>query len=240
MNEHHGTGIAEEIKIGWEVHPQSIQPGEEAVIKIAVKDRHGIPATAFSVVHEKQMHLLAISQDLSFFQHIHPKYKGDGEFEVNTRFPNPGIYKLYADFMPEDGTQKLATYEVTIQGTVHDKEIYPDREWKKGINGLEFELKFGSLAANEHLEMAFTIRDEDTQEPIVKLEPYLGSAGHVVIVSGDLEKFLHVHPTTEETAGPMVTYMTSFPKPGIYKIWGQFKYKNELYTVPFVVDVPDK
>lgn len=96
-----------------------------------------------------------------------------------------------------------------------------------------------TLAANQHLEMTFIVKDGNSQEPITELERYLGSAGHVVIVSEDLEKFLHVHPTDESTTGPNISYMTSFPVPGIYKVWGQFKYNDELYIVPFLIHVPN-
>lgn len=37
----------------------------------------------------------------------------------------------------------------------------------------------------------------------------------------------------------VVEYMTSFPRKGLYKIWGQFKYKGKLYTAPFVIEVQE-
>jgi hypothetical protein len=44
--------------------------------------------------------------------------------------------------------------------------------------------------------------------------------------------------TTNEN-GPKVTFMTFFPKKGVYKIWGQFQYENRLIVIPFVVNVPE-
>jgi hypothetical protein len=237
---HMETLPAEELKLGWELHPQTVQPGLDTKIRITLKDTHGIPATAFAVVHEKQMHLLAISKDLSTFLHLHPDYIGDGEFVVSAQFPRAGSYKLYADFMPERGTQQLATYELSVEGTDGQKQVEPDDSLKKTVNGLDFELSFDRLSANQHVSMSFTITDTDSQKPVRELEPYLGSAGHVVIVSSNLAQFLHVHPTDEKTTGPTITYMTSFPEPGIYKIWGQFKHKGKLHTVPFVVNVPNE
>ncbi|WP_052806915.1 hypothetical protein [Mesobacillus subterraneus] len=237
---HQQTTPAEALRVGWELNPKDIQPRQETEIKLSLKDSHGIPATAFSVVHEKQMHLLAISKDLSTFLHLHPEYIGDGEFTVKTKFPSAGSYKLFADFMPEGGTQQLATFEHNAEGAENTQTVTPDEVLKKTVNGLDFKLSFDRLAANQHLTMAFTITDAEPQVPVKELEPYLGSAGHVVIVSSDLEKFLHVHPTDEKTTGPTVTYMTTFPEPGIYKIWGQFKHKEEMHTVPFVVEVPSE
>ncbi|WP_394189418.1 hypothetical protein [Paenisporosarcina quisquiliarum] len=239
LHAHKDRNIVEELNVEWEVNPHHIRPGKDSEITITIKDKHGIPATTFAVVHEKQMHLLAISKDLSVFLHLHPEYTGDGEFKVTTQFPAEGTYKLYADFMPEGGSQQLATFEAQVGEEESEPEIKVDQKLKKTIKDLSFKLEFDVLKARQHINMGFTISDADTNEPINKLEPYLGSAGHVVIVSEDLKEFLHVHPTDEETTGPAVSYITTFPEPGIYKIWGQFKYNKELFTVPFVINVSD-
>ncbi|WP_217597545.1 hypothetical protein [Cohnella sp. GbtcB17] len=52
------------------------------------------------VNHEKLLHLIMVNHDLSFFSHIHPEFKGDGTFTVNTSFPASGDYKVLADFIP--------------------------------------------------------------------------------------------------------------------------------------------
>jgi len=58
-----------------------------------------------------------------------------------------------------------------------------------------------------------------------------------VILSRDADHYLHVHPLDEASSGPDAQFVTSFPKPGIYKIWGQFQHRGEVFTVPFVVQV---
>ncbi|SOC21919.1 hypothetical protein SAMN05880501_11390 [Ureibacillus xyleni] len=237
-NSQHGKSVTEKVNVDWKVNPLVISQGEEVEIVITVKNKNGAPTTAFAIVHEKQMHLLAISKDLSSFQHLHPEYKREGEFKVSTHFPHSDTYKLFADFMPEGGAQQLKSFEIQVGNEKSISQIKLDEDLNKTIKDLAFELKFDSLVANHDINMTFTITKKDGKEPITQLEPYLGSAGHVVIVSEDLKKFLHVHPTDEKITGPIVSYMTSFPEPGIYKIWGQFKYKGAVYTVPFVIQVP--
>lgn len=232
------SSVSSEVNVEWKVLPESILPNQDFEILLTIKDNNGIPAPSFAVVHEKQMHLLAISEDLSTFQHLHPNYRGEGVFVVNTRFPKAGRYKLFIDFMPEGGSQQLATFEILTTGKEPKELVKPDRELKKTVNDLHFELKIENLAPKKHLKMIFTVKDANNQSPITDLQTYLGSAGHVVIVSEDLEKFLHVHPTDETTTGPAVSYMTTFPVPGLYKLWGQFKHRDKLYTVPFVIHVP--
>ncbi|WP_036188701.1 hypothetical protein [Ureibacillus manganicus] len=235
--EHHQINIAEELRVEWKINPSQTMQDRVKEITITIKDKQGNPATDFAYVHKKQMHLLAISKDLASFQHLHPDYREDGKFEVKAQFPQSGTYKLFADFMLEGGTQQLESFEVQIGNKETNAQIEPDQKLKKTVNGLDFQLKFDNLVANHHLNMTFTILETDSQEPITDLEPYLGSAGHVVIVSEDLEKFLHVHPINEASTGPIVSYMVSFPEPGIYKIWGQFMHKGTLFTVPFVINV---
>lgn len=225
------------LNVEWKVYPKITMPNQDVEISLTIKDQHGSSPISFAVVHEKQMHLLAISKDLSSFQHLHPEYKGEGQFVVKTQFPKAGGYKMFADFLPENGSQQLSTFDIHTTGKEIKEMIIPDKEFNKTVNDLHFELKFKALTTHQHFAMAFTVKDAKSMEPI-QLETYLGSAGHVVIVSEDLEKFLHVHPTNETTTGSTVSYMTSFPVPGIYKMWGQFKYKGNLYTVPFVIHVP--
>ena len=89
------------------------------------------------------------------------------------------------------------------------------------------------------------------------LQPYLGAKGHCVILSADPKVYLHTHPTdgdhkmegmsapikdmssqsTPASGGANVMFHTNFPRAGLYKIWGQFKYENAIITAPFVVNV---
>ena len=59
-------------------------------------------------------------------------------------------------------------------------------------------------------------------------EPYLGALGHVVIIDQDVEQFIHVHPVSAHET----VFKTQFDKPGLYKLWAEFKFRNicNLYT----------
>ncbi|MEA3320935.1 MAG: hypothetical protein U9Q88_13085 [Bacillota bacterium] len=224
------------VQVDWTLNPQTVQVDEETEIYIDIKDFSGEVIEAFLAVHEKEMHLLAIKKDLSVFQHLHPHYRGKGRFQVKTTFPKAGEYKLFADFLPEGANQQLASDELVVKGSETMEEVVPDKLLKKEIDDLTIELILPEAQVDEHISLIFTLNDKEGN-PITELETYLGSAGHVVIVSEDMNEFLHVHPVDENAKGPDVEYMTSFPQGGLYKIWGQFKYKQKLYTVPFVIEV---
>jgi hypothetical protein len=58
------------------------------------------------------------------------------------------------------------------------------------------------------------------------LEPLMGAGGHSVIISSNLQEFLHVHPIEEVESNwkgvPHISFRTIFPKSGLYKTWGLF------------------
>ena len=70
------------------------------------------------------------------------------------------------------------------------------------------------------------------------LQPYLGAMGHLVIISADGREYVHAHPLSEAKTAPegAVEFAAHFPKPGIYKAWGQFQRDGSVFTVPFVMD----
>lgn len=240
INEENGQLIGEskslKVQVEWTSNPPMSKAGQETEILLDIKDSSGKVIEDFAVIHEKEMHLLAIKKDLSVFEHLHPHYIGEGRFQVKTTFHKAGKYTLYADFLPKGANQQLASHELVVNGAEDMEEVVPDKLLKKKVDDLTIELIVPEAKVNEHLSLIFSLSDKEGN-PITKLEPYLGSAGHVVIVSEDMNEFLHVHPADEKTKGPDVEYMTSFPQSGLYKIWGQFKYKQKLYTVPFVIEV---
>lgn len=215
------------------------QPNQDTAITIKVQDKNGKPIDKLDTVHEKQMHLIIVSKDLSFFNHIHPDNKGNGEFTVTTQFPTAGDYKVIADITPTGMGAMNKSQWFTIQGNVPaPKAIDPDATLTKVVDGKEVTLSIDHLMANKELNLNFNIKDAQTKQPITDLQPYLGAVGHVVILTQDAENYLHVHPTEEKAKGPDAKFMTTFPHSGVYKIWGQFQQNGKVFTVPFVVKVP--
>ncbi len=90
------------------------------------------------------------------------------------------------------------------------------------------------IVAQNDVDIAFSISDS-SGNPITNLEPLMAAGGHSVIVNSDLKEFLHVHPTEEVDTnwrgGPDVFFNTNFPKPGLYKAWGQFQHQGMVITM---------
>jgi major membrane immunogen (membrane-anchored lipoprotein) len=226
------------VKADFKISIQKPKPNQNTSIVIELHDKQGKAIEKYDINHEKQMHLIVVSKDLSYFNHIHPEYKGNGEFIVTTQFPVGGEYKIIADFIPTGMSNMTKTQWVTVQGDAPKPiSIKPEANLTKIVDGKEITLSFDHLMSGMDINMTYNIKDAKTKEPIDNLQPYLGAVGHVVILSSDTEMYLHVHPTDEKATGPDANFMTSFSKSGIYKIWGQFQQNGKVFVVPFVVNV---
>ncbi|WP_233531229.1 hypothetical protein [Paenibacillus alkalitolerans] len=235
----HGNGGEQPLQAIFSFPAGNPTGGQDTELAVRIQDTNGKAVGEFDINHEKLMHLIIVSRDLSYFGHIHPDYQGAGTFTVSTRFPSGGEYKIFADFVPAGSSQTTISKWIRADGKEKaGASIKPDEKLVKAADGKEVELTADGLKANGEATLTFTIRDEATKEEIRDLEPYLGAVGHVVILSDDAEHYLHVHPADEKATGPDAVFMTSFPHAGTYKIWGQFQHEDEVFTVPFVVQVP--
>jgi hypothetical protein len=244
---HHQEPISNQYSVN--LHFDSIVPkaGIKTGLTISITEKSGIPIREFELVHDKLMHLIIVGEDLSYFAHIHPTLAGtDGNFTINHMFPESGTYKLWVDFKPKGRNQTLITFIVNVKGLPTHKPVMPvydgvyikessDRNYR-----INLKLPQEEIIAKRDTDIVFSITDA-SGDPIIDLEPLMGAGGHSVIISSDIQEFLHVHPTDEVEpnwkGGPNISFRTSFPKPGLYKAWGQFQHKGKLIMADFVLEV---
>ena len=199
--------------------------------RLSATGKNGERIRHFEYVHEKPIHLLIASADLVVFDHIHPALTADNYYDVSYSFPSGGTYHLWADYSLPGESPHVERFTITVPGGKPNPR--PSR------SDLDF-LPSKPLRAGEDIEI--TLRFKDT----AALEPYLGAWAHVITISSDSKSFSHSHPLD---AGPLhshtmfgpppteVRILTSFPKPGTYKMWAQFQRAGEVITQPFVLQV---
>lgn len=239
----HEPGDKEQVQAVFSVKSSGGQAAAKAqdntALTIQIQDAEGKPVNEFDLNHEKMMHLIVVSKDLSYFSHIHPEYKGKGLFTVSTQFPAGGDYNLFADFVPSGKEKSVLSHALTVQGDAATPvALEPDGKLIKTVNGSEVALTIDGLKAGAELDLTYAFKDAATKAPIRNLQPYLGAVGHVVILDASADQYLHVHPTDEKSTGPEAKFMTTFPQSGIYKVWGEFQRDGQVFNVPFVVKVP--
>lgn len=252
----------------FKTEPAQIEAGKDATLVFTVKDALGATVRDLPLVHEKPMHLLVVSRDLAEFYHIHPEPQPDGSYRVAHIFPNGGEYRLYADFTPKDAKQVVERIDVKVAGTERAKTpLVADAKFEKTVNGLRVVMKPESeIKAGNELMLEFAAFDAKTNKPATDLQNYLGELAHFVIISEDMQDFVHAHPmskgehdsmkkmdaddhnadghkhgdaktATKKASQTEVAAHTAFPRAGLYKVWAQFQRNDQIITVPFTVNV---
>ncbi len=199
----------------------------------------------FDILHEKLMHVIIVSEDLSHFSHIHPVFDVEkGMFTVYHVFSEIKKYKIWVDFKPKNANQTLVSFNLDTMIGTYDKSISitKERQYTKKIDKNHY-VKLSipkEIEPNKLVEITFIILDQNSN-PITELTPLMGSGGHTVIISSDLKEFLHVHPTKEVSSnwkgGTAISFNTVFPQSGLYKAWGQFQHQNVIITADFVLEI---
>ena len=239
--------------------------------------RIGMP-TALIEDHGKLMHLFLISTDgRSAFAHLHPGTADSITF--TSPMPNvpAGEYRVFADIVQASGLTQTLTSTISIPASrqaVSDS-LDADDSWAAGRAATasgdagRSELGDGTvltwhrspapLVAGEEagLRFAATPPPGDT----ASLEPFLGMAGHAVVVRDDGQVFIHLHPlgtislaaqarlsrsapnamTHAMDASPdgkdSLYFPYAFPQPGKYTVWVQVKRHGRVMTGSFPIEV---
>jgi hypothetical protein len=217
----------------------NIQAGAETNLVIDVKDKSGKPIDKFETFQTKLMHLIVVSDDLQTFSHIHPVYKQKGRFEVQANFPQGGNYTLVSDYKPAGQAEQVSLMQVKVAGKSSSAPKV-DFTKAKSIGDTKVQLTADNLKAGKETMLVFKMQQANGQ-PVTDLKPYLGERGHLVIMqqSSPLTRadYIHAHAAEHGTGGE-VHFMTTFPKAGKYKMWGQFNRNGKIVTADFWVNVP--
>ncbi|MEX0269898.1 hypothetical protein AB3R30_12195 [Leptolyngbyaceae cyanobacterium UHCC 1019] len=208
---------------------------------IDVQDSKGKAIAQFDTFQEKLMHLIVVSDDLQIFQHLHPTYKGNGRFEVTTTLTQAGNYTLVSDFKPAGKEEEVAILKTLVPGTSSAASVV-DSAKTKTIDTTNVTLTLSELAvkAKQEVTLTFDLKDSVSNQSISNLQPYLGEEGHLVILkqSASLTRadYVHAH-AMKGAADGKVEFMTAFPQPGNYKLWGQFNRNGKIVVADFWVNV---
>lgn len=260
------TDAAKAFQMDFKAEPSDIKAGEPVTLSFAVKDKQGAVVKDLQIVHEKPIHLLIVSKDLSEFYHIHPEPQSDGTYKVSHTFPNGGDYRLYADFTPQATSQIVERIDVKVSGTERAAvALVPDQKLEKTVDDLRVVMKpEGEIKAGNEMMLNFQAFDAKSGKPVTDLQNYLGALAHFVIISEDMKDFVHAHPMSKDekmdgmkmdeskphshdkiegdakkASESEVSAHTAFPRSGMYKLWAQFQRNGKVITVPFIVRVSE-
>jgi hypothetical protein len=207
------------------VGPDAPQP-----FTFEVLDPTGTPVTQFEDRHERPLHLILISNDLTGYAHLHPVLGDGGAWTAQLPALVPGGYRLIADTAPVGGPELVLTVDLVVPGTAVGQTL-PEPADTVTVDGLDVTLDLVGSSNGSTAEL--TVRRDGT---VVEPDPYLGARGHLVAIDADDLGYLHVHPT--DGTGP-VSFAVADPVPGRYRLFFDFSVDGQVRTAAFTVDLGD-
>jgi hypothetical protein len=225
--------------------------------------------------HGKIMHLFAVRRDLRVFLHLHPDPVDGERFRAALPVIAAGDFWLFGDVTLIDGAGRTVVAEVSIPaaadssstGDVRARGDVDDAWWVEGSISSDPALR-ATAVFDETLPVGLpvdlAVRWTTAAGEPARLEPYMGMAGHAVVLREDGAVFHHLHPAgtpsaasvaiierriaSEDAAaspasatssGATVSFPYVFPEPGRYRVWVQVQYRGTVATEAFDVSVTD-
>jgi hypothetical protein len=257
-----------DFKLLLRTEPARVRPGEQVRLFFTfLRPGTGEVVKDFEIVHTKRFHLFVISQDLEYFEHIHPTMGDDGTWTIETTVPKAGYYQVLCDFMPKGGSGQFlnapfVTADYAGDLATDSAHLSPDTIFKKTAGDITASLAFDPAqpTSGEYCHLNLYLTDSRTGRPITDLQTYLGQFSHMLLMSEDLQCYVHSHPINllveQEDAtgtpeyiiapdadlaairgGPRVTFDALMPKAGMFRVWAQFQRNDQVRTIPFTFAV---
>jgi hypothetical protein len=200
--------------------------GRTTRFSFRIEEGGGHPVETFDVVHEKRMHLIVASRDLSTFQHVHPVMEHHGTWSVDLAALRPGAYRAFADFSTKGRAATLGV-DIAVPGVSAPRPLPPSHA-DVDVGGYGVSLATESVTAGKEMPLSFEVTRRGVP---VAVDPYLGARGHLVILrEGDLA-YLHTHAEAN-----VPSFRATFPGAGRYRAFLQVSVGGAVRTAAFTLE----
>jgi len=228
--------------------------------------------------HGKLVHLFVISTDgRTAFAHLHPTTTDSVTFTAPMPNVPAGTYRVFADIVQASGLTQTLPSAITIPGTrqTGTDNLDADDSWAVGrpstssAEPTRSVLEDGTVLNWNRNATLLTAGSEAGQRfsatppagDTASLEPFLGMAGHAVVVRDDGQVFIHLHPlgtislaaqarlsrsapnamshamNAPQAGNDSLYFPYAFPQPGKYTVWVQVKRRGRVLTGSFPATV---
>ncbi|HXB24342.1 MAG TPA: hypothetical protein VNV25_06410 [Gemmatimonadaceae bacterium] len=195
--------------------------------------------------HGKLMHLFLVADSGFAFAHLHPATTDTDTFRATIPPLPKGRYRVFADIVHGSGFDHtlVTSIDLTDPPTAYVPSDSDDAFSVAAPGSVIRKLGSDTVAVGAPAGLRFVVSG---------IQPYMGMAGHAVVVRDDGSVFIHLHPMgTISTAAQMVlargqpmsmsamgdtvSFPYAFPKAGRYYVWVQVKRGGRVLTAPYVV-----
>jgi len=209
-------------------------------LQFRILDSSGAPVTRFVESHEKLLHLIVVRNDLAAFAHVHPVLSSDGTWRTPLNLSRAGDYRVFADFTPDGGPALTLGTNLHVGGP-YDPMPLPTAADTAEVDGYTVTLS-GTPKTNAASMLTLSVSRDG--RPVGDLQPYLGAYGHLVALRASDLAYLHVHSAGEPgdgvtPSGPQITFHTTFPSAGEYRLFLDFQHRGVVRTAAFTVTVSE-
>lgn len=229
-----------------------VRANEASVLSLTPSIKGKSESVALDIQHGKKIHLIIVSKDLSYFDHVHPELQADGSYQVRvlpkgaaytegkfhneTFFANGGEYFLFADYLPTRANHQLERIVLPVAGNPLPATRFTTEKLTSNVDGYEVSLRTeGGKFYNEGMtHMAAVVKKDGVEMVPSDFEDFLAAKAHVVMINENTKDYLHVHP---EIVNGRLSLHTTFGATGIFRGWLQFQTHGVVHTADFVLDV---
>lgn len=241
--------------------PAQPRAGQPLRLSLALVDgATGRPADDLAVHHEALVHAFLVGEDGSSLAHLHPARLGPGRFVATATPPRPGPYTFSAEVSRQGSGSQLLAVPVAVAPaaggggvsapTTHGGQV-ETLAGRHDVGDLVVEAAASPAPVAAGAATTLTFRLTRAGSPAADLQPWLGMPGHLVVRGDDGSVFAHVHGSARDPSGPPadplspqigpdLSFTYTFPRPGSYRLWLQFKRADEVQTVPMRIDVAEE
>ncbi|MDP2312350.1 MAG: hypothetical protein Q8P41_05555 [Pseudomonadota bacterium] len=242
--------------VDWATDPAPALAAVDSTFTLKVRDQRGCAIEDLQRAHERIVHTLIVSTDLTSFQHLHQEDSLDltaedlrsSTFHFPLTLPAAGDYRLVFDYAHQN--QYLTTLDWMTAGGTPAQADTPalDYSTERTVGDLVVTLRWDIEPASGY-EASWTalVRTADGTD-VTDLVQWLGADGHAAVASADLGWVSHTHawfPDMETVApghdmphlylGPDLPFHYTFPNAGPHKMWLQFA-RADAPDTPYVAD----
>jgi hypothetical protein len=226
--------------------------------------------------HGHLMHLFVVrAPAMDAIAHLHPRRSVAGVFTQAVPPLPAGTYRLFGDIVHQTGLDETVTTALDLGASNREALELPGDRFDAD-DAMAIVPSAGTVAApvytfpdgrgelrwvsprtphaGETIVLEFEAEGADGRQA-PGLEPYMGMAGHAMIVAHDFSVFAHVHPTGSVPMaalglvdsgapidhsrhhgmvfGPLVRFPYVFPHAGDYRLFVQIKVEGRVKTAAF-------
>ena len=222
---------------------QQVVPAGTRRLSFAIADaRDGRPVTRFDDDLTKKLHLIVVREDLTGFQHVHPRMVAAGRWTTRGAvLDRPGPWRLIADFIPTGARKTVLSTTVQASGGAYRPQ--PPREsqrtgehrWRTTVDDYTVTLTAERFGARKTGALRFDVRRAG--EPVADLQPYLGALGHAVLLRWGDVAYTHVHPRSGKSAPGQIVFDVTYPATQPAAVFLQFRHRGTVRTATFGIPV---